>query len=139
LYLSLPIGGDPRRLSFWDPMVNKIHICLSGWNSRFLSFGGRLVLLKSVMTSLSVYVLQHLFLSCPFFASLWSLIRSWVGISSADPFCFVIILFSLPMLHKVYDNVAYSCRFFGYVAFGWFGRNGTVDFLRRRNQRSLKC
>jgi hypothetical protein len=28
---------------------------------------------------------HHLFLSCPVFAQLWSLIRSWVGISSADP------------------------------------------------------
>ncbi|MCI09288.1 kinesin-like protein, partial [Trifolium medium] len=29
---------------------------------------------------------HHLFLSCPVFASLWSLISAWVGISSADPF-----------------------------------------------------
>jgi hypothetical protein len=28
---------------------------------------------------------HHLFLSCPVFAQLWSLIRSWVDISSADP------------------------------------------------------
>jgi hypothetical protein len=28
---------------------------------------------------------HHLFLSCPVFAPLWSLVRSWVGISSADP------------------------------------------------------
>jgi hypothetical protein len=30
LYLGLPIGGDPRRLSFWDPVVNKIRTRLSG-------------------------------------------------------------------------------------------------------------
>jgi hypothetical protein len=29
---------------------------------------------------------QHLFLSFPVFAHLWSLIRTWVDISSADPF-----------------------------------------------------
>jgi hypothetical protein len=28
---------------------------------------------------------QHLFLSCPVFASLWGLVRSWIGVSSADP------------------------------------------------------
>jgi hypothetical protein len=28
---------------------------------------------------------QHVFLSCPVFAPLWGLIRSWVGFSSADP------------------------------------------------------
>jgi hypothetical protein len=29
---------------------------------------------------------HHLFLSCSFFASLWCLVRNWVGTSSADPF-----------------------------------------------------
>jgi hypothetical protein len=54
LYLGLPIGGDPRRLGFWDPVLTRIRGRLSGWKSRFLSFGGRLVLLKSVLTLLSV-------------------------------------------------------------------------------------
>ncbi|CAJ2663689.1 unnamed protein product [Trifolium pratense] len=58
LYLGLPIGGDPRRLSFWDPVLNRLKNRLSGWKSRFLSFGGRLVLLKSVLTSLPVYALS---------------------------------------------------------------------------------
>ncbi|CAJ2679133.1 unnamed protein product [Trifolium pratense] len=58
LYLGLQIGGDPRRLSFWEPMLNRIKNRLSGWKSRFLSFGGRLVLLKSVLTSLPVYTLS---------------------------------------------------------------------------------
>jgi hypothetical protein len=30
-------------------------------------------------------IAQHLFLSCPVFAPLWGLLRSWVGFSSADP------------------------------------------------------
>ncbi|XP_024642310.1 uncharacterized protein [Medicago truncatula] len=42
LYLGMPIGGNPRRLCFWEPIVNRIKSRLSGWNSRFLSFGGRL-------------------------------------------------------------------------------------------------
>jgi len=58
LYLGLPIGGNPHRLSFWDPVVNRIKSRLSGWQSRFLSFGGRLVLLKFVLTALPVYALS---------------------------------------------------------------------------------
>ncbi|GAU41823.1 hypothetical protein TSUD_299890 [Trifolium subterraneum] len=46
LYLGLPIGGDPRRLSFWEPVLARLKNKLSGWKSRFLSFGGRLVLLS---------------------------------------------------------------------------------------------
>ncbi|GAU16239.1 hypothetical protein TSUD_298710 [Trifolium subterraneum] len=58
LYLGLPIGGDPRRLVFWEPVLTRIRNRLSGWKSRFLSFGGRLILLKSVLTSLPVYALS---------------------------------------------------------------------------------
>ncbi|MCI24845.1 RNA-directed DNA polymerase (Reverse transcriptase), partial [Trifolium medium] len=55
LYLGLPIGGDPRRFSFWEPVLTRIKNRLSGWKNRFLSFSGRLILLKSVLTSLPVY------------------------------------------------------------------------------------
>ncbi|GAU41596.1 hypothetical protein TSUD_196650 [Trifolium subterraneum] len=58
LYLGLPIGGDPRHLIFWEPVLTRLKRRLSGWKSRFLSFGGRLVLLKSVLTSLPVYALS---------------------------------------------------------------------------------
>ncbi|CAJ2662251.1 unnamed protein product [Trifolium pratense] len=58
LYLGLQIGGDPRRLVFWEPVLTRIKNRLSGWKSRFLSFVGRLVLLKSVLTSIPVYALS---------------------------------------------------------------------------------
>jgi len=58
LYLGLSIGGDPRRLAFWDPVLNTIKSRLLGWKSRFLSFGGRLVLMKYVLTSILVYALS---------------------------------------------------------------------------------
>jgi len=58
LYLGLFIGSNPRRLALWDLVVHKIKSRLSGWQSRFLSFGGRLVLLKYVLTSLPVYALS---------------------------------------------------------------------------------
>jgi hypothetical protein len=81
LYLGLPIGGDPRRLSFWDPVVNKIRTRLSGWNSRFLSFGGRLVLLKSVLTSLPVYALSFFRAPSGIISSIESLLNKffWGG------------------------------------------------------------
>ena len=47
-----------RRLSFWEPLLNRIRSRLAGWSSKHLSFGGRLILLKSVMSSLSVYALS---------------------------------------------------------------------------------
>ncbi|PNX84634.1 ribonuclease H [Trifolium pratense] len=60
LYPGLPNKGDPRRLGFWELVLDRLKNCLFGWKSRFLSFGGRLVLLKSVLTSLSVYALSFI-------------------------------------------------------------------------------
>jgi hypothetical protein len=56
--LGLPIGGDSRKLSFWKPVVDRIVTRLASWNNKFLSFGGRLVLFKSVLSSLLVYFLS---------------------------------------------------------------------------------
>ena len=58
VYLGMPIGGNSRRLSFWEPLLNRIKSRLSGWSSKHLSFGGRLILLKSVLSSLPVYALS---------------------------------------------------------------------------------
>ncbi|GAU20019.1 hypothetical protein TSUD_273540 [Trifolium subterraneum] len=58
LYLGLPIGGDSRRIQFWKPLLDKIHKRLSVWKCKNLSFGGRLVLLKSVLSSIPVYFLS---------------------------------------------------------------------------------
>jgi len=58
IYLGLPIGGDSRKLSFWKPVIDHIVAHLSLWNNKFLSFGGRLILLKPVMSSLSIYFLS---------------------------------------------------------------------------------
>ena len=58
VYLGLPIGGDSRKLSFWKPVIDRIMASLSSWNNKFLSFGGPLVLLKAVLSSLPVYFLS---------------------------------------------------------------------------------
>jgi len=58
VYLGLPICGDPRKLCFWKPVVDRIVSLLSSWSNKFLSFGGRLVLLKFVLSSLPFYFLS---------------------------------------------------------------------------------
>ena len=58
VYLGLPIGGNARLLSFWEPLIHRIKSRPSGWKSKHLSFGGRLVLLKSVLSSMPVYALS---------------------------------------------------------------------------------
>jgi len=84
MYLGMSIGGNPRRLSFWDPIVNRIKARLSGWNSRFLSFGGRLVLLKSVLTSLPVYALSFFKAPSGIISSIESLFNKFFWGGSED-------------------------------------------------------
>jgi len=55
IYLGLPIGGDPRKLQFWYPLVDSIRKWLSGWKCKNMSLGGRLILLKSVLFVVPVY------------------------------------------------------------------------------------
>ena len=45
-YLGICVGGNPRRKPFWQPIVNKIKNKLHRWKGRFLSFVGRVCLLK---------------------------------------------------------------------------------------------
>ncbi|KEH38240.1 hypothetical protein MTR_2g064455 [Medicago truncatula] len=58
MYLGLPIGGDARRLIFWELIIDRIQSRLCDWKSRNLSFGGRLILLKFVLSSLHVYAIS---------------------------------------------------------------------------------
>ena len=84
MYLGLPIGGNPWSLEFWEPIVNRIKSRLSGWNSRFLSFGGRLILLKSVLTSLSVYALSFFKAPSGIISSIESLLNNFFWGGSED-------------------------------------------------------
>ena len=57
-YLRFPIKhkGVPRnRLNF---IIERVMNKLAGWKARFLSFAGRSVLVKSVMSSIPNYVMQ---------------------------------------------------------------------------------
>lgn len=58
VYLGLPIGGHAMRLEFWKRMVDRIINRLSNWKCKFLSLSGRLVFLKSILSSLSDYFLS---------------------------------------------------------------------------------
>lgn len=54
-YLSVPVGSNPRRLATWKPVLENIDKRLSAWKSRFLSLGGRVILINSVLSSIPVY------------------------------------------------------------------------------------
>jgi len=81
IYLGLPIGGDSRKLSFWKSVIDRIVTRLSSWNNKFLSLGGRLVLLKSVLSSLPVYFLSFFKAPAGIISSIESILKNffWWG------------------------------------------------------------
>lgn len=74
----------------YDPLIAKIKKKLLGWNLKLISQGGRWVILKSVLSSMSIYLLQVLSppvsvlnqidkLISNFFGVLLSLIKRCIG------------------------------------------------------------
>ncbi|GKE69948.1 putative RNA-directed DNA polymerase, eukaryota, reverse transcriptase zinc-binding domain protein, partial [Tanacetum coccineum] len=53
-YLGLPIGANMCKSRHWKPIIDKFHKRLSSWKAKNLSYGGRLMLLKSVLGALGI-------------------------------------------------------------------------------------
>ncbi|GKV46774.1 hypothetical protein SLEP1_g53743 [Rubroshorea leprosula] len=57
-YLGIPIGGNHRRRAMWQPMVESVRKKLASWKGRYLSMGGRITLINSVLSSLPVFLMS---------------------------------------------------------------------------------
>jgi len=84
VYLGIPIGGDSKKLSFWKPVIDRIVARLSMWNNKFLSFGGRLILLKFVLSSLPVYFLSFFKAPAGIISSIESIFKRFFWGGSED-------------------------------------------------------
>jgi len=57
-YLGLELGDNPRKKSFWEPVLNKLKARLSVWKGRFLSLAGRSCVIKFVFTPIPLFYLS---------------------------------------------------------------------------------
>ncbi|XP_028113957.1 uncharacterized protein LOC114312000 [Camellia sinensis] len=57
-YLGLPLGASPSSSRTWLPVIEKCKQRLASWKRRYLSFAGRLTLIKSVLASLPIFYLS---------------------------------------------------------------------------------
>ncbi|RVW35813.1 putative ribonuclease H protein [Vitis vinifera] len=57
-YLGLPLGGNPKTIGFWDPVVERISRRLDGWKKTYLSLGGRITLIQSCLSHIPSYFLS---------------------------------------------------------------------------------
>ena len=54
-YLGMLLRASCKSMAIWNPILEKFERCLSGWKKMYLSKGGRLTLLKSMLSSLPTY------------------------------------------------------------------------------------
>jgi hypothetical protein len=57
-YLGMPLGARFKSKLIWDPILEKLGRKLAGWKHLYLSKGGRLTLLKSMLSGLPLYYLS---------------------------------------------------------------------------------
>jgi len=57
-YLGLQVGGNSRRMQFWEPIMDKVKARLSAWRGKCLSLAGRVCLIRSVLTSIPLFYLS---------------------------------------------------------------------------------
>ena len=58
LGMGMPLGTSFKTASIWNPILKKMEKKLSGWKRLYLFKGGRLMLLKSTLSSLPTYFLS---------------------------------------------------------------------------------
>ncbi|MCH80733.1 LINE-1 reverse transcriptase like, partial [Trifolium medium] len=59
-YLGLPVGANPRRIATWEPLLEHIRRKLNSWGNKFISLGGRIVLLNSVLNSIPIFYMSFM-------------------------------------------------------------------------------
>jgi hypothetical protein len=59
-YLGLPVGASHQRATTWEPLINSLRKRLGGWGNKYVSRGGRIVLLNLVLNAISIYFLSFM-------------------------------------------------------------------------------
>lgn len=53
-----PFGNEHSSVGMWKPIIEKFENRLAGWMTKMLSVGGKVTLLKSVVGSLSIFLIS---------------------------------------------------------------------------------
>ena len=57
-YLGLPLRASHKAVGVWDSVEDRFRKRLASWKSQFISKGGRLTLIQSILSSLPIYCLS---------------------------------------------------------------------------------
>jgi hypothetical protein len=90
-YLGLPVGANPRLSSTWAPMVDSFRKRLGSWGNKYISLGGRIVLINAVLNSLPIFFLSFIKIPVKVWREVVCIQRNfiWGGLSSKNKKCWV--------------------------------------------------
>ena len=57
-YLGLPLGAPHKSVGMWDPNEEMFRRRLATWKRQYISKGGRVTLIQSIMSNLLIYFMS---------------------------------------------------------------------------------
>ena len=90
-YLGLSVGANMALCKNWKPVIERFQSKLSAWKSKSLSFGGRITLINSVLTSLPIFYFSLFKAPSSVIEDLDRIRRKflWGGCSQASKICWI--------------------------------------------------
>ena len=58
IYLGMPLGAKSKALNIWNPVIEKREKKLTRWKSQYISLGGRVTIINSVLDALPTYMMS---------------------------------------------------------------------------------
>lgn len=91
IYLGLPVGANPKKVSTWEPMLEKLRSRLDSLGSRYVSLGGRIVLLNSVLNAIPIFFLSFMRIPDKVLSMVTRIQREflWGGVGGGRKVCWV--------------------------------------------------
>ncbi|KAL6557468.1 hypothetical protein OROMI_017818 [Orobanche minor] len=83
-YLGVRVGINHKRIAEWDHLVHKMKTRLKSWEHKKLSLGGRITILKAVLTAIPIYQLSFYCLPKTILSELTKLQRTFLWGGSVD-------------------------------------------------------
>ncbi|PNX67524.1 ribonuclease H, partial [Trifolium pratense] len=59
-YLGLLVGANPRRATTWEPLLASLRNRLGAWGNKYVSLGGRITFLNSVLNAIPIFYLSYM-------------------------------------------------------------------------------
>jgi len=90
-YLGLSVGANSRKVPTWEPMLDQLKKRLNSWGNKYVSLGGRIALLNSVLNAIPIFYLSFLKILVKVLKMMIRIQREfhWGGVKGGRKVCWV--------------------------------------------------